>query len=76
MSRKGNGWDNAVAESFFATLKKELIHRQTWDTSAQLEAAVFEYIEAYYSRKRPHSAVGYQSPAAVEINFWNQQQAA
>jgi putative transposase len=76
MSRKGNCWDNAVAESFFATIKKELVHRKTWTTRAELEAAVFEYIEVYYNRKRLHSAVGYQTPANVENEFWNQQLAA
>ena len=66
MSRTGNCWDNAVAESFFATLKTELIHRQQWPTRMQLRAAVFEYIEVFYNRRRLHSAIGYKSPAQVE----------
>jgi putative transposase len=76
MSRKGNCWDNAVAESFFATLKKELIYRHTWNTRHELEHAVFEYIEAYYNRIRLHSALGYRSPAQAEKDFLNTQQAA
>lgn len=69
MSRKGNCWDNAVAESFFATLKKELVHRKEWATHAELEAAVFEYIEVYYNRKRRHSSLGYRTPCDVENDF-------
>jgi putative transposase len=76
MSRTGNCWDNAVAESFFATIKKELVHRKSWDSRAELEAAVFEYIEVYYNRKRLHSAIGYNTPANVENEFWTQQLAA
>jgi putative transposase len=76
MSRKGNCWDNAVVESFFATLKKELIYRQTWNTRHELEHAVFEYIEAYYNRIRLHSALGYRSPAQAEKDFLTTQQAA
>jgi transposase InsO family protein len=66
MSRKGNCWDNAVAESFFATLKTELVHRQRWTTRLELRAAVFEYIEVFYNRRRLHSAVGYKTPAQAE----------
>jgi len=66
MSRKGNCWDNAVAESFFATLKTELVHRQRWTTRLDLRAAVFEYIEVFYNRRRLHSAVGYKTPAQLE----------
>ncbi len=69
MSRKGNCWDNAVAESFFATLKNELIHRQGWDNRLQLRAAVFEYVEVFYNRRRLHSALGYKSPARAEQEF-------
>jgi transposase InsO family protein len=66
MSRKGNCWDNAVAESFFATLKKELIHRRSWPTRIELRRAIFEYIEVFYNRRRLHSTIGYKTPAAVE----------
>jgi transposase InsO family protein len=66
MSRKGNCWDNAVAESFFATLKKELVRENVWVSRAEAEAAVFEYIESYYNRKRGHIALGYVSPDTFE----------
>jgi putative transposase len=66
MSRKGNCWDNAVVESFFATLKKELIYTQSWTDRAELERALFEYIEVFYNRKRRHSSLGYVSPAEYE----------
>ena len=66
MSRVGNCWDNAVAESFFATLKGELVDRQPWPTRAAARLAIFEYIEAFYNRQRRHSTLGYRSPAAYE----------
>jgi transposase InsO family protein len=66
MSRKGNCWDNAVAESFFATLKTELVHRRRWATRLDLRAALFEYIEVFYNRRRLHSTLGYKTPAQVE----------
>src|SRR5690606_10747359 len=66
MSRKGNCWDNAVAESFFGTLKKELVRDTVWPSKAEARANVFEYIEAYYNRKRAHSALGCLSPVAFE----------
>jgi transposase InsO family protein len=66
MSRKGNCWDNAVAESFFATLKAELINERRWATRVELRAAVFEYIESFYNRRRLHSSLGYRTPAEVE----------
>ena len=69
MSRKGNCWDNAVAESFFATLKTELTHRRAWRTRDELRAAVFEYIEAFYNRRRLHSSLGYRTPAEVESEY-------
>jgi putative transposase len=65
-SRPRQCWDNAVAESFFATLKNELIDRCSWATVAQLRAAVFEYIEVFYNRRRLHSALGYLTPAEYE----------
>jgi len=66
MGSRGDAYDNAVAESFFATLKKELIHRQSWPTRRELSSAVFEYIEAFYNRDRRHSTLGMLSPAAYE----------
>ena len=69
MSRKGNCWDNAVAESFFATLKKEMIYRRSWRNRAELRNAVFEYIDVFYNRRRLHSALDYKTPAAVERDF-------
>lgn len=66
MGSKGDAYDNAVAESFFATLKKELVHRQPWPTRRDLSSAVFEYIEAFYNRQRRHSTLGYLSPEAYE----------
>ena len=66
MSRKGNCWDNAPMESFFATLKKELIHQERYATRAEARRSVFEYIEVFYNRKRRHSALGYVSPQQFE----------
>jgi putative transposase len=66
MSRKGNCWDNAVAESFFHTLKTELIYLEDFDTREQAQMAVFEYIEVFYNRQRCHSANGYLAPLAYE----------
>ena len=68
MSRKGNCWDNAVAESFFATIKKELIHRYKFATRREAVAAIFEYIEVFYNRVRKHSKLGYNSPAQFRRN--------
>ena len=62
MGSKGDAYDNAVAESFFATIKKELVHRQPWPSRRDLSSAVFEYIEAFYNRQRRHSTLGYLSP--------------
>lgn len=66
MSRTGDCYDNALAESFFATLKTELIDRQPWPTQRAARQAIFEWIEGFYNRQRLHSALGYQSPAAFE----------
>ena len=66
MSRKGDCWDNAVSESFFATLKSELIETQPWETREQVRAAVFEYIEVWYNRERLHSSLDYNSPTTYE----------
>jgi len=66
MSRQGNCWDNAVAESFFHTLKTELIYLEDFDTHEHAQMAVFEYIEVFYNRQRCHSANGYLAPLAYE----------
>lgn len=66
MSRKGNCWDNAVAESFFHTLKTELIYDEIYETKAQANQSIFEYIEVYYNKQRIHSANNYLSPVEFE----------
>jgi len=66
MGSRGDCYDNAVAESFFATLKKELIHRRTWPTKDELRLEVFDYIEVFYNRQRRHSTLGQLSPADYE----------
>ena len=66
MGSRGDCYDNAVAESFFATLKKELVHRDSWPTRRGLESAVFDYIETFYNRQRRHSTLGMLSPADYE----------
>jgi putative transposase len=66
MSRAGNCYDNAVAESFFATLKSELVHRTHYRTREEARASVFEWIECWYNRRRRHSSLGYLSPEAFE----------
>lgn len=63
MSRKGNCWDNAPVESFFATLKKELVHHQNYATRAEARQSLFDFIEVFYNRKRRHSGIGYLIPA-------------
>ena len=69
MSRPACCYDNAIMESFFATLKRELIHRTTFKTHAEAESAIFEYIEAFYNRQRRHSSLGYVSPEAFEARI-------
>ena len=66
MSRKGDCWDNAVVESFFATLKRELVYRHRFATRAQAIQVIFEYVEVFYNRKRRHSHLGYVSPEQFE----------
>lgn len=62
MSRKGNCWDNAVAESFFGTLKSELVYRNKFDTRIKATMAIFDYIEIFYNKTRLHSALDYLTP--------------
>jgi putative transposase len=69
MSRKGNCYDNAVMESFWSTLKSELIYRRDFATRAEARTAIFDYIEGFYNRSRRHSALGYKSPLAYESNL-------
>jgi transposase InsO family protein len=66
MSRKGNCWDNAVAESFFSTLKTELVYLTHFTTRQQARSEIFEYIEVFYNRQRRHSTLGYLSPVEYE----------
>ena len=66
MSRRGGCWDNAPMESFFASLKKELVHHEDYATRDEARAGIFEYIEAFYNCVRGHSSLGYVSPAEYE----------
>lgn len=72
MSRKGNCWDNAPVESFFATLKKELIHGRRFATRAQAQSEIFEFIEVWYNRIRRHSSLDYMSPVQYEEKMLTQ----
>ena len=71
MSRKGNCWDNAVAESFFHTLKTELIYTERYATRESAKQSIFHYIEIYYNRIRRHSILGFVAPDAFEQQFKN-----
>jgi putative transposase len=66
MSEVGQCWDNAPAESFFATLKKELVHHEDYKTRQEARASIFEYVEVFYNNQRLHSSLGYVAPAAYE----------
>lgn len=66
MSPKGNCYDNACAESFFSTLKNELVYLSAFKTRVEAKQAIFEYIEVYYNRQRLHSSLGYLSPSEYE----------
>jgi transposase InsO family protein len=72
LGHPGSCWDNAVAESFFATLKTELVYRQSWPTRQQASMAIFEFIEGFYNNRRLHSTLGYRSPANFEFNHWKE----
>jgi putative transposase len=69
MSRTGNCWDNAAMESFWSTLKRELVNEEQYATRAQAKASIFEYIEVFYNRKRRHSSLGYVSPEQFEASL-------
>jgi transposase InsO family protein len=66
MSRKGNCYDNAVAESFFSSLKNELIHHRDYHSREDARSEIFEYIELFYNRQRIHQSLGYQTPIRYE----------
>lgn len=70
MSRRGNCWDNAVAESFFATLKKQAIHGECFLTRQGVKQHIFEYIECYYNRVRRHSTNGWVSPVDFKMAYY------
>ena len=69
MSGKGDCWDNAPAESFWATLKSELVNHEHYATHERARASIFEYIEVFYNRKRLHSSLGYLSPETFEAGL-------
>jgi transposase InsO family protein len=66
MGSRGDCFDNAVLESFHATIKKDLIHRCSWPTKAEARTAVFDYVETFYNRRRRHSTLGMLSPLEFE----------
>ncbi|RAJ90816.1 transposase InsO family protein [Larkinella arboricola] len=74
--RKGNCWDNAVAESFFKTLKSELVNHVHFATRAAARLAIFEYIESWYNRRRKHSTLKYRTPSQQESYFFTTAMAA
>jgi transposase InsO family protein len=76
MSRKGNCWDNAPTESFFASLKKEMVYRTHFATRFEAKVAIFSWIEVWYNRKRRHSSLGYLSPEAFEKQYRQEPQRA
>lgn len=76
MSRRGTCYDNACAESFWARLKVELVHRRRFRTRDEARLAIFQYIEVFYNRVRRHSALGYLSPEAFEAEYHRRQQVA
>jgi transposase InsO family protein len=73
MSRKGNCWDNARLESFFATLKKEEVYRNVYTTIAEAKSRIFEYTETFYNRQRLHSTLGYKSPVEFREEYFSLQ---
>jgi putative transposase len=76
MSRKGDCWDNAVAESFFATIKGEMIDERDFETRAQATVAIADYIDAFYNVSRMHSTIGYVSPIEFELRLKSRREAA
>jgi putative transposase len=76
MSRKGDCWDNAVAESFFATIKGEMIDHEDFQTRAEATAAIAEFIDGFYNVQRMHSSIGYMSPVEFELRLSANKEAA
>jgi putative transposase len=76
MSRKGNCWDNAVAESFFKTIKVESVYNENYHDQEKAKLSIFQWIETWYNRKRRHSALGYKTIEEFEILNINQKIAA
>lgn len=76
MSRKGNCWDNAVAESFFKTLKVEWVYKHNYQQKSQAELSIFEWIETWYNKKRRHSYLNYKTINEFELNMYNHKLAA
>ncbi|KKK90046.1 hypothetical protein LCGC14_2727000 [marine sediment metagenome] len=76
MSRKGNCWDNAVAESFFKSLKVEWVYEHSYNLRSEAELSVFQWIETWYNRRRIHSSLGYKTIEEIEIELYNQKIAA
>ena len=68
MGSRGDCFDNAVLESFHASLKKDLVHRRSWPTKAEARTAVFDYIASFYNRRRRHSTLGMLSPVEFETS--------
>jgi len=75
-SRKGNCYDNAAMESFWGTLKNELVHHRNYKTRHEAIQEISEYIEIFYNRQRIQARLGYLSPAAFEKNYYQQKMAA
>ena len=71
MSNKGNCYDNAITETFFHTLKTELIYHTNYETRKEAELSIFEYIELFYNRQRLHSSLNYVSPVDYEKNYFD-----
>jgi putative transposase len=76
MSRKGNCWDNAVAESFFKSLKVEWVYKHNYSLKSEAELSVYQCIETWYYRRRIHSTLGYKTIKEVELEMYNQNAAA
>lgn len=76
MSRKGNCWDNAVAESFFKSLKVEWVYKHNYSLRSEAELSVFQWIETWYNRRRLHSTLGYKTIKEFELEMYNQNVAA
>ncbi len=76
MSRKGNCWDNAVAESFFKSLKVELVYHKKYNNQSEAELSIFEWIETWYNSKRRHSTLNYKNITEIELELNNHKMAA